>query len=592
MNLNYCINLVFRKSSEELTSPEGNRQLQRFSFSRQERNHSRVPVNSSKVDVLPGRHESAARTEKVSDAQVTIQRKDDNQSGEHDGMAMTSVENQFVFVQALPLGRSRKEQELERAKARSHAAKAVHLRIDSKDRPPQSPVLAVAKTNTFARKVLRQQHKTPQLIPSYLSLLRGNSDPFGASAIPITPRVNALMTHNRETYLVAFRRDMRAEDQSTEWRQIVGLLNDECTAYALLACTAAAMAPIGHQRSNPELSMEALVYKSKGFRLLRNRIKRGEVDERTVSAVLCLISAEIFERNVAAASVHVSALARMFRGHDTSVDVDLLQGFFPHNAHEVIAPLLRPAFDANTWIPDQSRPHLKALPMSTRLEGVATASFFDGATFRDIISIIRQCLRLSLFAPIARERFGIDLGHFLRNGFAVLIGRLINGFLDATAECMCRSAQGQSPEESSIFIRAQVQAYTSLATLLYLRTLACPERYGIFKTVAPLVDQLKQALDASEWMEHDMTQREYAYLRLWALYIGAQWEQSEAARNPNPDHSPSREWANAKFAVCASALGIKSWAEMRIHLSEILYTDVPKPDGSTWFMETIVANVS
>jgi hypothetical protein len=36
--------------------------------------------------------------------------------------------NKFVFLQALPLGRSKREQELEQAKARSHAAKVVHRR--------------------------------------------------------------------------------------------------------------------------------------------------------------------------------------------------------------------------------------------------------------------------------------------------------------------------------------------------------------------------------------------------------------------------------------------------------------------------------
>src|ERR1700677_3185781 len=41
---------------------------------------------------------------------------------------------QFTFVQALPLGRSKREQELEQAIARSHAAKVVHKRAKDADR--------------------------------------------------------------------------------------------------------------------------------------------------------------------------------------------------------------------------------------------------------------------------------------------------------------------------------------------------------------------------------------------------------------------------------------------------------------------------
>lgn len=41
---------------------------------------------------------------------------------------------QFVFVQALQLNRSKRDQELEQAKARSHAAKVVHRRAKDAER--------------------------------------------------------------------------------------------------------------------------------------------------------------------------------------------------------------------------------------------------------------------------------------------------------------------------------------------------------------------------------------------------------------------------------------------------------------------------
>lgn len=53
--------------------------------------------------------------------------------------------SQFVFVQALPLGRTKREQELDRAKALSHAAKAVHRRGKDTRRDSQRQVTVLSE---------------------------------------------------------------------------------------------------------------------------------------------------------------------------------------------------------------------------------------------------------------------------------------------------------------------------------------------------------------------------------------------------------------------------------------------------------------
>lgn len=52
---------------------------------------------------------------------------------------------QFTFVQALPLGRSRREHELEQAKARSHAAKISHRRSKVIELEHEDLLVAVAR---------------------------------------------------------------------------------------------------------------------------------------------------------------------------------------------------------------------------------------------------------------------------------------------------------------------------------------------------------------------------------------------------------------------------------------------------------------
>lgn len=52
---------------------------------------------------------------------------------------------QFAFVQGLPLGRSKRELELEQAKARSHAAKISHRRFKVAEPVHENLLVAVAE---------------------------------------------------------------------------------------------------------------------------------------------------------------------------------------------------------------------------------------------------------------------------------------------------------------------------------------------------------------------------------------------------------------------------------------------------------------
>lgn len=85
----------------------------------------------------------------------------------------------FVFVQALPLGRPKKEQELEQAKARSHAAKIVHRRGKETARQHQQVVLAVDEKHAAQTKEWLLRQLSNGAYPSDYTCYRGmRLDPF------------------------------------------------------------------------------------------------------------------------------------------------------------------------------------------------------------------------------------------------------------------------------------------------------------------------------------------------------------------------------------------------------------------------------
>jgi hypothetical protein len=87
------------------------------------------------------------------------------------------------------------------------------------------------------------------LIPTYLSLRQGNSDPFSAFAVPVDSKTNALMKYTQEFYPPTLVRDATNPNpiiRPEVWTECVDLLKDACTAYAHLARVTAFMSQPCH----------------------------------------------------------------------------------------------------------------------------------------------------------------------------------------------------------------------------------------------------------------------------------------------------------------------------------------------------------
>lgn len=563
------------------------------------------------------------------------------------------VGKQFAFVQALPLGRSKREQELEQAKARSHAAKVVHRRIRDAEQGYQQSVLAAAKEREFETREyllgkhggthtlreaiesfaatsadrftnhLADNHQTqpeatslslgsqevvvqrwstrsaPALIPPYLSLRQGNSDPFSAFAIPINSRINALMMYTREYYLPAISTDATNPEsviRPEDWQECVSLLGDACTAYAHLARVAAFMSQPGHGNKSNELARQALVFNGKGTLLLRKRIEKGVVDHNTLYVMSCFLAAEYYCRNFTAARSHAKMLGQLFPRDDAPVDYSLLLSVLRLDSILALRSLTRPSFDVEKWVPEvfarHHKPLLKMLPESISLGAMSIGldeSLIDDPKLQDVIVRLRQVLVLYLLS-FGDPTFAVyEFKVFVRYVVYVSLARLVHHYLDA--ELLYAD---QATVDSVITGRAQVQAYTSLAAILWVRWVATGKNYtadgDMDVTNELLMDRLKEKMTDSEWMVSKNAQGLYTCARLWALYVGAYLEQAQIAGPASPE-SISKDWFNVRLAQQAKAMGLVSWEQVHERLLRFLHADVLQPHGSTWFLKTMEANV-
>jgi hypothetical protein len=85
-------------------------------------------------------------------------------------------------------------------------------------------------------------------------------------------------------------------------------------------------------RRDPEFATQFLIFKSKGTRLLRERIKSGVVDAKTIHVTSCFHCADVYARD---------------------------------NAQMATMTLARPSFDAEGWITDLFGAYFKSLVRGT-----------------------------------------------------------------------------------------------------------------------------------------------------------------------------------------------------------------------------------
>lgn len=215
----------------------------------------------------------------------------------------------FVFVQALPLGRPKKEQELEQAKARSHAAKIVHRRGKETARQHQQVVLAVDEKHAAQTKEWLLRQLSNGAYPSDYTCYRGmRLDPF--YCIPFCHDRSVAQVIDFAGQIVNPSNDIVADlfdvtDVCAGYFENMANTNFFHAGMALLQTLWEQMRAPG---SKP--SQRILMHKGEALSTVRGKLSHGfVVDDLTLCALLFLSTLERAMGNLDAFAMHKRNIA-------------------------------------------------------------------------------------------------------------------------------------------------------------------------------------------------------------------------------------------------------------------------------------------
>ncbi|KIW88468.1 uncharacterized protein Z519_11037 [Cladophialophora bantiana CBS 173.52] len=457
---------------------------------------------------------------------------------------------------------------------------------------------------------LTHEMKTPPLQPqSIMTILdKGNSDPFGAYAIEITPSANGMLSFHRDfviptLYHTTKHNWMTSASAWRDWRDCIdGLgdgvdgLGDEGAGSGFIASCATEAAVVSR---NPAIQRQAVYYRTKSMAVLRKRLTTaagGKVVHRgqLYWHINLLLGADTLSGNRAGTGAHLTILRHYFEHDGDKLDVSLLLYVIYHDVHRSSMFLCRPIFDVDEWLPRRLQPVVDAAqPYLPDLSGVKDRfldrSIVDNPGLRTLFIERRESLAVWLFQTGSSgdesARHSTSLMGWLLVRVYLHQGRLVNFFLEAKARhhVNANPPHPHPPSPHPHLIHPTLcQGYISLGTLLYMRSISfnatvCGVR--LFDATSTILSNMRELLELSESMNPNSPEyKRYENPRLWALYVGASAEWSMGMK---PEDTGC--WFMTHFATKAVNLGVAAWDEVRTVLRGFLYTDFLHPDGEEWF---------
>ncbi|KIX92688.1 uncharacterized protein Z520_11540 [Fonsecaea multimorphosa CBS 102226] len=449
----------------------------------------------------------------------------------------------------------------------------------------------------------RPDHIAPFQPQSVMTILgKGNSDPFGAYAVEITPATNDMLSFHRDFVIPALyhttkHRWMTSASAWRDWRDCIdGLgdgvdgLGDEGAGSGFIASCAAEAAVIS---LNPSVQKQAVYYRAKSMAVLRKRLTAGSKFHRgqLYWHIHLLVAADVLMGELIGTAAHLNML-RCYFDHDdeNKLGTDLLLYVIYYDIHRSSMFLCKPIFDVDKWLPERLQPVVDAakpyLPDLSEVRDRFLDPSIDDARLRTLFIERRESLAVWLFHQkgSSEEESG---GHTtaLMGWLLVRVylhqGRLVNLFLQANAQYYETISSPSSRLMNSILC----QGYLSLATLLYIRAISfnaavCGVR--LFDATATILSNMQKMLQLSERPDSPNYER-YEHARLWALYVGAS---AEWFMDMKPEEL-ERGWFTTHFAAKAIKLGVVGWDEVRSVLRGFLFTDIMHPDGEEWFARVL-----
>ena len=187
----------------------------------------------------------------------------------------------------------------------------------------------------------------------------GNSDPFDAFPIPITPRVSQLLSFCVDVYLPSAHRDAAMPQAHTlreDWFEFNPALEDDCCAYSILTRLSRAICPNSMQ--NRELAIPALKFHNRSVSILKARLQNQTAmrSPGTQAAILSLLIAANYSQNFREALFHARILSHLIQSGTITPSLRFVHYTWYYDYQRSMMSMSRACFDNECWIPTYFTP--------------------------------------------------------------------------------------------------------------------------------------------------------------------------------------------------------------------------------------------
>ena len=311
------------------------------------------------------------------------------------------------------------------------------VRKDEEDETPVKPKLSQALVK-------------PQTI-----LSKGNSDPFNAASLPITPRLHEILMFYINNFLPTYYDINLVSSPSSQatlaYRHIeakndhagaLAMLHDQSVAPGFFLAYGSILADLS---SNPEHRMEILRLKGTAVASLQTILKTLQSDSnKTIQAVMLLFQAAVFSGDFAEATMHGRILQNLMyqkaknEGHQ-AIDIGHLFQTLWLSLSLAATTSAKPIFDVDEWAPNVFTAVLGSYNISQNPESTTTAPFLDldssiKGNLRNIFTNCRRFLWLYWNCPKETAVGGDtdNLFTYLYSDFFIQSSRVVSHLMDVT----------------------------------------------------------------------------------------------------------------------------------------------------------------
>ena len=185
--------------------------------------------------------------------------------------------------------------------------------------------------------------------------MHGNSDPFNAFAVPVTPRVSQLLTFCVDVYLPSVHRDAampQAHVLREDWFEFEPALDDECCAYSSLTRLSRAVAP--NTLQHKELAIPALHFHKQSISILKTRLRDKDAVQKpgTQVAILSLLTAANYSQNFREALFHAKILSHLIQSETITPSLRFVHYAYYYDYQRSVISASRSCFDNDIWVPE------------------------------------------------------------------------------------------------------------------------------------------------------------------------------------------------------------------------------------------------